>query len=109
MAKFNLKPCSVALAALFSLAQARADVVTDWNATALGLTTLSAPPAELRGARVFGRGSGGARYHFAGDGTPAFEGGAVLRRNVRSADQQSNFVHGRFQLMLCECLEGTGE
>ena len=52
MATFNLKPCSVALAALLGLAQARADVVTDWNATALGLTTLSAPPAELRALAI---------------------------------------------------------
>src|SRR5215204_2397286 len=54
MAKFNLKPSSVALAALLALAHAhaRADVVTDWNATALGLTTLSAPPAELRALAI---------------------------------------------------------
>ena len=38
--------------ALAAFSSARADVVTDWNATALGLTTLSAPPAELRALAI---------------------------------------------------------
>ena len=52
MAMFKVKPSSVALALLLGLAQARADVVTDWNVTALGLTTPSPPPVESRALAI---------------------------------------------------------
>ena len=52
MAMFNVTSFSVALVLLLASPQARADVVTEWNVTALGLTTPSAPPAELRALAI---------------------------------------------------------
>ncbi len=47
------------------------------------------------GARIVGRGGGGAHYHFTGDRAPAFEGLAALGIDVGTTDQQFDFVHGR--------------
>jgi hypothetical protein len=46
----QLRPTAIGAAALLSLCigGARADVVTDWNVTALGVTETSPPPVEMR-------------------------------------------------------------
>ena len=48
MAMLNAGRSATAVALVLVCAQANADVVTDWNVTALGVTTLSPPPNELR-------------------------------------------------------------
>ena len=50
-ATWSLARAAIVLA-LAASSSARADIVTDWNATALGLTTLSPPPAELRALAI---------------------------------------------------------
>lgn len=49
----SLRPTAIAAAALLlCIGSARADVVTDWNATALGVTQASPPPVETRAITI---------------------------------------------------------